>query len=87
MQKKTIFPLFSGSGGQIKFLIEKKDGEAYWYRGSGPGKDIGSACLLSMGGDSHSKKYPGPLCRSKIIVSQSTPCGYSKLVVKWIALH
>ena len=25
-------------------------------------------------------KYPGPLYRSKIKVSQSTPCGYSKLV-------
>ena len=48
--KKSIFPLFRGSGGQIKFLIEKKDGEAYWYRRSGPGKNIGSACLLYMGG-------------------------------------
>ena len=41
--------MFRGSGGQIKFLIEKKDGEAYWYRRSGPGKDIGLACLLYMG--------------------------------------
>ena len=27
-----------------------------------------------------SSKWPGPLYRSKIKVSQSTPCGYSKLV-------
>ena len=49
MQHKINFSLFRGSGGQIKFLIEKKDGEAYWYRRSRPGKDIGSACLLYMG--------------------------------------
>ena len=47
--KKIIFPLFGGSGGQIRLLIEKKDGEENWYRRSGPGKDIGSACLLYMG--------------------------------------
>ena len=29
MQKKINFPLFRGSGGQIKFLIEKTRGEKY----------------------------------------------------------
>ena len=38
MQQKINFPLCRGSGGKIKFLIEKK-----------AGKNIGSTCLLYMG--------------------------------------
>ena len=37
--KKSSFPLFRGSRGQIKFLIEKKH----------VGKNIRSTCLLYMG--------------------------------------
>ena len=40
------FPLFRGSGDQNKIFIKKKNGEEYWSRRSGSGKNIGSTCLI-----------------------------------------
>ena len=44
--KKLSFPLFRGSGGQIKFLMEKTRGRILVQAG----KNIRSTCFLYMGG-------------------------------------